>query len=125
MIGNGLRLFSRVLDFFAVVSASAVRTCRRYSAPIVQNRYLNISSHEQGTGALLNGGSAIEGLLSKLTPLFVLLKEPAFLHSTHPRLILAERAIFEKIGYRREFLKATVSGAEPELGRNRKVTLKL
>jgi hypothetical protein len=40
-------------------------------------------------------------------------------------LILAERAIFDKIGYRREFLKATVSGAEPELGQNRKVTLKL
>jgi hypothetical protein len=53
MIGNGLRLFSRVLDFFAVVPASAVRTCRRYSAPIVQNKHLNISSHEQDTGALL------------------------------------------------------------------------
>jgi len=53
------------------------------------------------------------------------LKSRHFCTSTHPRLILAERAIFEKIGYRREFLKATVSGAEPELGQNRKVTLKL
>jgi hypothetical protein len=86
MIGNGLRLFSRVLDFFAVVPASAARTCRRYSAPIVQNRYLNISSMTKAPALSSNGGSAIEGLLSKLTPLFVLLKEPAFLHQHAPQV---------------------------------------
>jgi hypothetical protein len=53
----------------------------------VQNQYLNISSHDEGTGALLKWGSGIDGLLSKLTPLFVLLKEPAFLHWHAPQVV--------------------------------------